>query len=148
MRDESNFVSGWLVPTLMAVAMAMSVSLAFGANDAKQRVEVVQRWAGSVDDVEKMKLALDDRVIADAKTWESLREAWKLGDETKGVDFARQLVLVGTTRGSRIGGEPILGDKGDLSIAFVSTRDLRPGFRYLIFVVPREGITSVNGKPI
>lgn len=148
MRDETRFFTGWLLPTLMAVAMAMSASLAFGADDAKQRVEVAQRWAGSIDNVDLMKLAPDGRVIRDAKSWEALREAWKLGDETKGVDFAKQLVLVGTTRGGRIGGEPRWGDQGDLQIAFISTRDLRPGFRYLILVVPREGVVTVNGKAI
>jgi hypothetical protein len=30
----------------------------------------------------------------------------------------------------------------------MATRDLRPGFRYEILVLPREGVKTVNGKPL
>jgi hypothetical protein len=33
-----------------------------------------------------------------------------------------------------------------LKVLALATRDLRPGFRYQILVVPREGVKTVNGK--
>jgi hypothetical protein len=30
----------------------------------------------------------------------------------------------------------------------ISTRDLRPGFRYAIKSIPREGVKTVDGKPL
>jgi hypothetical protein len=39
-------------------------------------------------------------------------------------------------------------DKGDLQALAIATRDLRPGFRYAVLVVPREGVKTINGKEL
>jgi len=39
-------------------------------------------------------------------------------------------------------------DKGDLAVLAIATRDLRPGFRYVVSAVPREGVKTVNGKDL
>ena len=37
---------------------------------------------------------------------------------------------------------------GDLRVAFFATRDLRPGFRYIMVSHSREGVKTVNGMPL
>ena len=41
-----------------------------------------------------------------------------------------------------------LDDKGDLRVVALATRDIRPGFRYAIKSVSKEGIKTVDGKPL
>ncbi|HEX8916228.1 MAG TPA: hypothetical protein VF796_28015 [Humisphaera sp.] len=118
------------------------------ADEKAKPVDPTRTFKGAVADEALAAKAPADHVVADAKAWDAIRDAWALPDGAKDVDFAKQVVLVGTTRGSVINGRPTLTDAGDLRVAFVSTRDLRPGFRYLALVVPRDGVKTVNGKPL
>jgi hypothetical protein len=85
-------------------------------------------------------------VIASAKGWEALAKEWGIKDAPK-VDFEKTLLTVATTRGSRLNLKPMVKD-GDLKVLAISTRDLRPGFRYEIVSVPRAGVKTVNGQPL
>ncbi|RPI73816.1 MAG: hypothetical protein EHM42_15970 [Planctomycetaceae bacterium] len=100
-------------------------------------------WRGSIAD-EKI-LGSPPVVIGNPDEWKKLWEGWKLPGEVPEVDFGRCLVLVQTTRGGRLRMSAKLDDGGDLTIAAVSTRDLRAGFRYAIGVVQRKGIKTVAG---
>jgi hypothetical protein len=42
----------------------------------------------------------------------------------------------------------VLDDKGNLSLLSMATLDLRPGFRYVIATVSREGVKTIEGKPL
>ena len=55
---------------------------------------------------------------------------------------------VATTSGSRLNLNTKLDDKGDLKVVGLGTRDLRPGFRYAIKSVSRDGVKTVNGKEL
>lgn len=122
---------------------AMLFASASGAGDKKETGG--GPWFGSVDDEALMKLAPEEGVIVSAKKFQDICKAWKF-DAPK-VDFDKDLVVVGTTRGSKIGGKPLVKD-GDLKALFISTRDLRPGFRYIMVTHAREGVKTVNGKPL
>jgi hypothetical protein len=50
------------------------------------------------------------------------------------------------TLGSKLRLSATLDDKGNLEVLGMATSDLRPGFRYVIATVSREGIKTVNGK--
>jgi hypothetical protein len=45
-------------------------------------------------------------------------------------------------------GGATLDHKGDLTVLGFGTRDIRPGFRYVLGVVSREGVKSVNKKAL
>ena len=64
------------------------------------------------------------------------------------MDFTKELVIIGTTRGSNISLSPRLDDKGNLEVLAVATADLGPGFRYVIATVSREGVKTVNKKDL
>ncbi len=114
-----------------------------------KKLDVKILYQGSLDDrtLEKKKPA--NGVIATQKAFDELFTAWKLGEQKPRINFAKDLVLVTTTVGSRLSlAATVDSDKGDLQVGGVSTRDLRPGFRYVVGVVSREGIKTVGGKEL
>lgn len=134
----------------MLAALAALAFVAFAATaDEKnppKEMKVIAKFAGSVDDNKAE--APKEPVITSAKDLKALWDAWKLTDKMPKVNFDKELVIVSTTKGSRLNVNIKRDEKGDLTIQAVSTRDLRPGLRYLIQVIEREGIKSVNGKKL
>ena len=64
------------------------------------------------------------------------------------VDFQKEFVLLATTRGSRVGFRCRDEGDGKLNVSAMSTRDIRPGLRYLIGVFLKKDWKEVNGTPI
>jgi uncharacterized lipoprotein YbaY len=113
----------------------------------KKTVKTIKEWSGTVDDTALMKEAPGS--ITSIKELEKLWEAWKINDPMPTVDFAKELVVVSTTQGSRLRLALVLDDgSGNLTVGGVGTRDLRPGFRYVIGTMSREGVKTVNGKEL
>lgn len=111
-------------------------------------VKATNTWTGSHDDEQLAKAMPENGVITNAKDFEKLIKAWKVADKAPEVDFDRELVLVAQTRGSRLNLNASLDEKGNLRALGLATRDLRPGFRYVIISVPKEGVKTVNGKEL
>jgi hypothetical protein len=135
------------------VALALVGVLAGVARAEKKELSASQSWNGSIDDdkaaKDLLKEAPEGGYIADEKAFKKLWEAWKVTDKVPEVDFKKNIVLVATTVGSKLNLKAMLDtDKGDLVPLGLGTRDLRPGFRYVISVVPREGVKTVNGKEL
>jgi hypothetical protein len=85
-------------------------------------------------------------VIVSQKGWDMLVKAWGLKDVPK-VDFNKELLVVGTWRGTIFDLTPVV-TKGDLSIVIKGTKDLAPGFRWMIVSVKREGIKTLQSKEL
>lgn len=134
---------------IILVALALVLAAGFPVQAAKakgKRVKPVQQWSGSVADVSLMAGA--PKVILTQAELDKLWQAWKVEGPAPKVDFAKDLVLVLTTRGSILRFGATLSDKGDLKVMGMATKDLRPGFRYIIAQVSREGVKTVNGKEL
>ncbi len=86
-------------------------------------------------------------MIVSAKSWEKLAQAWGIKDPPT-VDFSKEILIVATSVGSRLTVMPRLNDQGDLQVLARSTRDIRPGLRYAIKSIGREGIKTVYGKEL
>jgi len=130
-------------------ALALVGVLAGGARAEKKQLTPSQSWNASVDDEKLAKEAPEAGYVADAKAFKALWDAWKVGDKLPEVDFKKDIVLVATTRGSKLNLSAMLDtDKGDLTPLALATKDLGPGFRYVIVVVPREGVKTIGGKEI
>jgi hypothetical protein len=112
----------------------------------KKAVKLTQQWKGSVADENLQKGAPE--VIASAKDLEKLWKAWKIEHKLPRIDFTREIVIVGTTKGSRLSLSAQLDDNGNLQILGLGSADLRDGFRYVLATVPREGIKTVNKKKL
>src|SRR4051812_28038460 len=98
------------IAALFFVALSLSLA-AEGPNPKK--IKPSNSWAGSVADEKLEQLAPASGFIADEKSFAKLVEEWKLGEKVAGVDFKNDLVLVSTTRGSRLNTTAQLTDKGD-----------------------------------
>jgi hypothetical protein len=136
--------NGWLagLAALTVIGLLCSMALA-----DKTPVKSIKEWSGSVDDETLLKGA--PSVITNADALQKLWKDWKVGDKAPEVDFSKELVVITTTVGSRLSLAASLdADKGDLQVGAVATRDLRPGFRYVIATVSREGVKTVNGKEL
>ena len=112
----------------------------------KKDVEIQQRWRGSVADTKLMKLA--PQVIASQKKLEGVWKDWKIAGDPPAVDFKKNLVVVATWRGSSFNPIVTLDEKGNLAVGGFGTEDLRPGFRFVLAVISREGVVTVNGKKL
>jgi hypothetical protein len=127
------------------LALALVALVAADARAEKLKATPVAH--GSLDDVKLMKAAPKSGVITHRKGLDKLMKAWKI-DKAAKVDFRKEIVLVATTRGGKL--LPINAnlDDGNLKFGAAATRDLKPGFRYSIVAVPREGVKKVNGKAL
>ena len=129
------------VAALAAVVLFTSDALA-----QKTAVKPSKEWTGSVDDEALEKDA--PACVTSTKGLEKLWKAWKLADKVPEVDFTKEVVILTTTRGSKLRLAAALDEKGNLMVGGLGTRDLAPGFRYVIATVSKEGVKTVNGKEL
>jgi hypothetical protein len=130
--------------TLMSLAIV--AVLVSDARAEKTAVKLQKEWQGSVEDEALAKNA--PAVIGDEQAFEKLWKAWKIEEKVPAVDFKKEVAIIATTAGSKLRLSAALDDKGNLEVLGMGTRDLRPGFRYAIATVSREGIKTVNGKKL
>jgi hypothetical protein len=133
---------------LRSLTLVAAFAAAAHADDKKEppKSKLTADLSGSVADEELMKKAPESGAVVSEKGWKELAEAWGLKDPPK-VDFAKELLVVATSRGSRLNLTPRV-EGGDLKAVALGTRDLRPGFRYVIKSHSREGVKTVNGKEL
>jgi len=133
----------WLVGLVAVAAVVLFTSDALAQKNA---VKPIKEWTGSVEDEKLAKGAPES--ITSAKGLEKLWKAWKLPDKAPEVNFTKEIVVVTTTEGSKLKLFAALDEKGNLRVGGLGTRDLRPGFRYVIATVSKEGVKTVNGKEL
>jgi hypothetical protein len=131
------------------VSLAAAMFLVAGvAVAAPKPLKATNTWMGSIDDEKLAKEMPENGVITNAKNFEKLVKAWKVAEKVPEVNFDKEIVLVAKTEGSKLTLNASLDEKGDLKALGLATRDLRPGFRYVIISVPKEGVKTVNGKEL
>ena len=129
---------GSLVLTCLAAPEALA---------QKKKVEITTMWKGSVADQNLMKTAPD--CITSAKGLEAVWKAWKVAGDVPKVDFDKNIVVGVYSVGSSLNlAGANLDDKGNLDVLGFGTRDIRPGFRYVLGVVSKDGVKTVNGKQL
>ena len=133
----------WLVGL---VAMAAVVLFTSDTLAQKNAVKPIKEWTGSLEDEKLAKGAPE--CITSAKGLEKLWKAWKLPDKAPEVNFTKEIVILTTTGGSKLKLFATLDEKGNLRVGGLGTSDLRPGFRYVIATVSKEGVKMVNGKEL
>ena len=132
---------------LVCAGLALIACAAVAPHAAAQskKVEITMHWSGSVED-EK---AIKPDSITSAKGLEAVWKAWKIEGDVPKVDFTKDLVVAVYSVGSKLNmAGANLDDKGDLTVLGFGTRDIRPGFRYVLGVVSREGVMTVNKKEL
>lgn len=134
---------GFLFVMLLSVIFAAITPS--NADAQKKKVPIAKTWSGSVDD-EK---AIKPEVVTSAKQLEIVWKAWGVKDEMPKIDFKTDMVVAVYSEGSKLNiAGASLDDNGNLTVLGFGTRDLRPGFRYVLGVVSRDGVKTVNKKPL
>jgi hypothetical protein len=102
--------------------------------------------ASSVPDAGKLNAFEGIGVLLDQKEWERLAAAWGIKEVPK-VDFSKELLLVGTWRGTNF---KFLSQvkNGDRVVEQVGDKNTEPGFRFRVMSLRRAGITKFNGKEL
>src|SRR6516225_8927298 len=111
----------------------------------KKKVEITKKWSGSVEDEKAMK----PECITSAKGLKTVWKAWMIEGDVPKVNFTKDIVVAVYSVGSKLNmAGANLDDKGNLDVLGFGTRDIRPGFRYVLGVVSREGVKTVNRKAL
>lgn len=128
------------------LTFAAALATAAPAWAKPEPVKPTAEWTGSVADD---KLAKDaPAAVATKAGLEKLWKAWGLKEaDLPKVDFDKEIVVLTTSVGSKVN-LTVSKDGDDLKVGGFGTRDLRPGFRYVLGSVPRDGIKTVNGKEL
>src|SRR5262249_18151183 len=136
--------NAWLI---VVVILALFGLLAPAARADKKQIKPTREWPGCVADQDVRQKAPE--CITTAKELKKLWEAWKIAGKLPAVDFTREIVVVVTSTGSRLKlAGARLDEKGNLEVLGLGTRDERPGFRFVLATVSREGVKTVNGKAL
>ncbi|MSQ97573.1 MAG: hypothetical protein EXR98_23890 [Gemmataceae bacterium] len=115
------------------------------ASAQEKKVEITKKWNGSVDDEKLMK----PDCITSAKGLEAVWKAWNAKGDVPTVDFGKNIIVAVYSPGSKLDISGInLDAKGNLTVVGFGTRDFRPGFRYVLGVVSREGVKTVDKKDL
>jgi hypothetical protein len=138
---------GICASALAALTLAAVLSAPGPALAEKRQVEPTRTWKGSVVDENRIPKELPLVIESGAKLQE-LWERWQIKEPMPQVNFARELVVAVATPGSVLRLALTLDDRGNMEVGGMSSMDLRPGFRYVIAILSRAGVKTVNGKKL
>jgi len=135
---------------VLLLASSLVAQVLPGAGKALKPADEIRGKFEDDKDLPKMKLAPANGAIADEAAFMKLWTAWKGDAAAPKIDFKKQIALVGTTQcaANRVFGSFAVSETGDVKVVFGTTLISGPGFAWVIYVVDREGIKSINGKPI
>lgn len=126
------------VPVLALVVMS-------AAGEARPgNLVILQEWRGRVDDTPSTlpAYAADQKTLA--RVWAMLR----IPEKMPSIDFRERLALVVAVRSSLVQMRPQLDDAGNLSRNVVATPD-QPAFKsYVVALVSRDGVKTVDGQAV
>ena len=87
-------------------------------------------------------------VILDGVEYEKIWRELGLTEEPGAVDFAKEVVVLSTTRGSRITFRLRDEEEGRLQVMSISTKDIRPGLRFAFCVLSRSAWKQINDRKL
>ena len=132
--------------SFMTLAVLAAVATPRGYAEEPKPTDTVDLNSSVVDRDKQTAIPGGTGVILSQKEWERLAAAWGIKEPPK-VDFSKELLLVGTHRGTAF---KFLNDvkNGDLTTEIVGDKEDRPGFRFRVVSLPRAGINSFMGKAL
>ena len=145
-RTGRRPVPTWLLGFLFGISLLMTASTLFADEPTKPAPAPVREYRGETE--KESTGPFNARPIFTVSDYEA---AWKeqgLIESPGEVDFQKEFALLATARGSRVGFRCRDEGEGKLNVSAMSTRDIRPGLRYLIGVFLKKDWKVVNGTPI
>jgi len=134
----------WLCLLLLGCLLFLSVS---PVQAAAREIKPLKQWRGRIERFIPYSNPVGDYLANQAKL-DQLWTDWQIPGKSPQVDFKTGLVLVRTCNCSLISIAPLLSEQGDLHIQVTMTKDLRDDTAYVLVLIPRQGIRTIEGKPI
>jgi hypothetical protein len=111
-----------------------------------RKAVVVKQWRGTLP-IDRAPMRVSH--VTDAVTLGKLWKSWEVAYPLPNVDFSRQIVLAAMARsGLVMFMGPVIDADGDLKKNVVATPDAPNYWSWAISVVERDGVVSVDGKPL
>jgi hypothetical protein len=136
---------------VLSAGFALAVALPLAAQKTEDPKSPIVKptvdLSGSLDNPGLATQVPPGGVIVTARDWQGLYEAWGIKNPPK-VDFDKEFLVVATSRAGKLVLNTKLGDDGDLRTEALANSDIQGGFRYAIKSVKRDGVKTVNGKPL
>ena len=107
-----------------------------------EELKPIREWKGEAGvGVEKGPIR---SVILSSEEYEKLWKELGLNRSPGAIEFSTEFAVVVTSRGSGIAFRLRDEGEGKLKVMSIATRDIRPGLRYAIAVISRQGWQEVN----
>jgi hypothetical protein len=141
---------------ILPAVILMSISFSFSMMDfnstcaADEEAKAKAQWVGRHQESDLKGKAPAAGAVVDSKSWKQLWTTWKGDEALPKIDFEKDLVVVATINGPNrmFIGKMLIDRNGDLSYLAGGTKIGGPGFGFILVQVDRNGIKSVNGKPL
>jgi hypothetical protein len=103
---------------------------------------------GSLVNPALMSAAPASGVIVTETAWTGLARAWEIKNPPK-VDFKKEFLVVGTSRADKMILDARKDMAGDVRVTVTGNgKEFKEGFRFGVRSVSRDGVKTVNGKPL
>lgn len=132
---------GFFLLLLLSISTMQAKDIA-----ADVRITPIATFSGSVTD-EAMQENIPS-LITDNIVLRDIWKKWAIKKDMPKVDFAKEILVISNTPGSILQQELWLTANGNLKVATTATKDLQPGFRFIISHIKLNGITSIDGKEL
>jgi hypothetical protein len=134
---------------LIASVWLALLALAIGPAPLRgESIKSTKEWKGQLDDPQLEKEKPSDGFIVDEKSFAKLWKAWMPDEKLPVVDFTKEIVVVATSNKGIIKGVSLMEEKGDAkAIVGLMEKGIK-GFAFAIGVFRREGLKTIDGKPI
>lgn len=133
----------------LTVAVALFALLAAGTPANAADKKAVKEWTGQVEDVKLEKAWENATPITNKDDFAKVWKSWTGKEEVPEVDFEKELVLVSTNKIGQISGLILSDQKGGnfVSTGSIDAKKIK-GFTYALTVFKRDGIKTINNKPL
>jgi hypothetical protein len=114
------------------------------------QAEVLHQWQGHFLDLSQRIEPACGRILTCQADFERAGRTWRAEEPLPGIDFSSHFVLAYTGDGPNGFHIHLSGpdESGDLRVEVMVTERYGPGFCYLLAVLSRAGIRSINGQPL
>jgi hypothetical protein len=142
-------IAWWLTRAPVSIEPTPAADAAPTTKAAPKLIKPSQSWTGNLQDTKLARLTPLGHMVSGPEAWATLWRSWRGDEPIPTIDFTTNLVFAFTCSGPN-GVSPELWMDSDGRVRVEQWRTLMdgPGFGYTIPLVPRAGITSVDGRPV
>ena len=128
----------------LTLCIAFTLGLLHASTAESKELKPVQQWQGSVETGKPEPQGAITTAAEFAAVWKKCART----EPVPKIDWAKHFAYFASTSGSILRVNPTVDDAGNVKALGMATADFRPGFRYVLLVLPRAGVKTVNGEAL